>query len=112
GGRGRRQTGSKGGVLGREKLTSKSLAHSTRLHLRFAVVTAAVIATAGLALFWYVQREEVRQAERNITSRAMYAEKSILRDELRPADVAQPVAGARLKRLDDLFVNRVLVDGG
>jgi len=86
-------------------------AHSTRLHLRFAVVTAAVIATAGLALFWYVEREEVRQAERNVTSRAVYAEKSILRDELRPSDVARPVTGARLARLDDLFVNRVLVDG-
>jgi signal transduction histidine kinase len=86
-------------------------AQSTRLHLRFALVTAAVIATAGLALFWYVQRQEVRQAERNVTSRAVYVEKSIVRDELRAADVAQPVSGARLKRLDDLFVNRVLVDG-
>ena len=55
------------------------MAQSTRLHLRFAVVTAAVIATAGIALFWYVEREEVRQAERNVTSRAVYAEKSILR---------------------------------
>ena len=85
--------------------------HSTRLHLRFAVVTAAVIATAGLALFWYVERQEVRQAERNVTSRAVYTEKSIVRDELRPSDVARPVTGARLARLDDLFVNRVLVDG-
>jgi len=42
------------------------MAQSTRLHLRFAVVTAAVIATAGIALFWYVEREEVRQAERNV----------------------------------------------
>ena len=86
-------------------------AQSTRLHLRFALVTAAVIATAGIALFWYVQREEVRQAERNVTSRAVYVEKSIVRDELRASDVARPVSGARLKRLDDLFVNRVLVDG-
>jgi signal transduction histidine kinase len=96
--------------LGRPKLTSV-FAQSTRLHLRFALVTAAVIATAGLALFWYVQRQEVRQAERNVTSRAVYVEKSIVRDELQAADVAQPVGGARLKRLDDLFVNRVLVDG-
>jgi len=88
------------------------LAHSTRLHLRFAVVTAAVIATAGAGLFWYVQREVVRQAERNVTSRAVYAEKSILRAELSAADVTRPVTGARLKHLDDLFVNRVLVDGG
>jgi signal transduction histidine kinase len=88
------------------------MAQSTRLHLRFAVVTAAVIATAGIALFWYVEREEVRQAERNVTSRAVYAEKSILRDELRPGDIARPVSGKRLRRLDALFVNRVLVDGG
>ncbi|MFL5926448.1 MAG: ATP-binding protein [Gaiellaceae bacterium] len=88
------------------------LAHSTRLHLRFAVATAAVIAAAGFGLLWYVQREAVREAERNVTSRAIYAEKSILRHELRASDVARPVTGARLKHLDDLFVNRVLVDGG
>jgi len=88
------------------------VAHSTRLHLRFAAATAAVIATAGGALLWYVQRQEVRQAERNVTKQAQFVEKSILRDELAPADLAQPVRGARLEQLDELFNGRILVDGG
>jgi signal transduction histidine kinase len=88
------------------------MAPSTRLHLRFAFATAAVIATAGGALLWYVQRQEVRQAERTVSSHAEYAEESILRDELRPSDLRRPVTGARLRTLDELFDDRVLVDGG
>ena len=88
------------------------MAHSTRLHLRFAAATAAVIATAGGALLWYVQRQEVRQAEHNVTKQAQFVEKSILQDELTPADLAGPVTGARLGQLDELFNGRILVDGG
>src|SRR5436309_915556 len=94
------------------KKTHNSVASSTRLHLRFAAATAAVIATAGGALLWYVQRQEVAQAERNVTLQARFVEKSILRDELKPADLARPVKGARLTELDALFNSRILVDGG
>ena len=66
----------------------------------------------GGALLWYVRHQEVRQAERNVTAQARYVEKSILRDELAPADLAGPVTGARLKTLDALFNGRILVDGG
>jgi two-component system cell cycle sensor histidine kinase/response regulator CckA len=88
------------------------VAPSTRLHLRFAAATAAVIATAGGALLWYVQRQEVAQAEHNVTLQTQFVEKSILREELRPNDLAGPVTGARLDELDSLFFTRVLVDGG
>jgi two-component system cell cycle sensor histidine kinase/response regulator CckA len=88
------------------------VAPSTRLHLRFAAATAAVIATAGGALLWYVQRQEVAQAEHNVTLQTQFVEKSILREELRPNDLARPVTGARLDELDSLFFTRVLVDGG
>jgi hypothetical protein len=88
------------------------VAPSTRLHLRFAAATAAVIATAGGALLWYVKHQEVKQAERNVTTQARFVEKSILRDELRPTDIAQPVTGLRLQELDALFKGRILVDGG
>jgi signal transduction histidine kinase len=88
------------------------VAHSTRLHLRFAAATAAVIATAGGALLWYVQRQEVRQAEHNVTTQSQFVAKSILHDELWPADLARPVTGARLRQLDVLFNSRILVDGG
>jgi signal transduction histidine kinase len=83
-----------------------------RPHLRFALATLAVIAAAGGALLWAVRREEVRQAERNVTAHATYVEQSILRDELRPADFAAPVTGTRRTQLDWLFNERVLNGGG
>jgi signal transduction histidine kinase len=88
------------------------VAPSTRLHLRFAAATAVVIATAGGALLWYVQHQEVQQAEHNVTMQARFVEKSILHDELGPADLERPVRGARLAELDTLFNSRILVDGG
>jgi signal transduction histidine kinase len=88
------------------------VAPSHRLHLRFAAATLAVISVAGAALLWSVRREEVRQAERNVTAQATYVEQSILRDELRPSDISTPVTGARRARLDWLFLQRVLADGG
>jgi signal transduction histidine kinase len=88
------------------------VAPSTRLHLRFALATLAVIALAGAALLLYVRHEAVRQAEQNVTQHARYVVKSILRDELTPADLSAPVSGARRARLDWLFDKRVLVDGG
>jgi signal transduction histidine kinase len=87
------------------------LASSTRLHMRFAAATAVVIATVGGALLWYVQSHEVQRAERAVATQARFVEHSILRDELRPADLAAPATGRRLAHLDQLFDTRVLVDG-
>jgi signal transduction histidine kinase len=84
---------------------------STRLHLRFAATTAIVIAMVGAALLLYVRHREVQDAERAVAAHARFVEKSILREELRPSDVTAPVRGARLARLDQLFRERVLVDG-
>src|SRR4051794_14765794 len=95
---------------GRARTTT--VAPSTRLHLRFAALTGAVIATAGAALLWYVQHQEVQQAERNVTMQAQFVEKSVLHDELRRSDLARAVSGTRLAELDSLFAGRVLVDGG
>ncbi len=63
-------------------------------------------------MLWYVQHQEVQQAERNVTTKAQYVEKSVLHDELRRADLERPVTGARLNQLDTLFNSRILVDGG
>jgi signal transduction histidine kinase len=67
---------------------------------------------AGGALLWYVQHQEVKQAELNVTSQAQFVEKSILHNELRPVDLARPVTGSRLHELDTLFNSRILIDGG
>ena len=88
------------------------MAPSTRLHLRFAAATAAVIAVTGGALLWYVSVQETSHAEHDVTAHAQYAARAILQDELRPSDLARPVTGRRLQQLDRLFRGRVLSDGG
>jgi signal transduction histidine kinase len=88
------------------------VAHSIRLHLRFAAATAAVIAAVGGALLWYVRHQELGQAERNVATHAQYVERSVVREELSHGDLAAPASGARLTQLDRLFAERVLVDGG
>jgi signal transduction histidine kinase/CheY-like chemotaxis protein len=85
---------------------------SRRLHLRFAAATLAVIVAFGGAILWATRQQEQRQAERDVAARARFVESSVLQEELRPADLARPVAGARLRVLDRLFRTRVLVDGG
>jgi signal transduction histidine kinase len=87
------------------------LAPSTRLHLRFAAATALVIAIAGGALFLYVRDKEIQRAESNVVAQAQFVEKSLLRDELKPRDLAAPARGARRAQLDRFFNTRVLVDG-
>jgi signal transduction histidine kinase len=86
--------------------------HARRLHLRFAAATLAVIATAGAALLWSVQHEEVRQSDRAVGAQTQYIAKAILKDELVTADLEAPVTGNRRAQLDWLFENRVLLDGG
>ena len=88
------------------------MALSTRLHLRFAVATAVVIATVGGALLWYVRGNETQRAERDVVSKARFVERSVLRGELTAADLTARVRGPRLTELDRLFRTRVLVDGG
>jgi signal transduction histidine kinase len=82
------------------------------LHLRFAAATALAIAAAGAAMLWFARHEEVRHAERDVVTQAQYIERAILRDELTARDVAAPVTGAELRRLDWLFEARVLIQGG
>jgi len=90
----------------------KPLGPTAILHLRFAAATAAVLAIAGGALLWDVRANEMHQAENTVAAHARYVEQSILRDELKPSDIATPVGGADRKRLDWLFNARVLNGGG
>src|SRR3954453_24187092 len=93
-------------------MTGGPVVHARRIHLRFAAATLAVIAVAGAALLWAVQREEIRQSERNVGEHTRYVAASILKDELVPADLEAPVTGNRRAQLDWVFDNRVLVGGG
>ena len=92
-------------------MKSEAVAGSTRLHVRFALATAIVIATAGAALLWYVRSEYVERAERNVTTHASYVARAVLADALAPGDLKSQANGARLRELDRLFGRRVLTDG-
>ena len=87
------------------------MASKTRLHLRFAAATAVVIATVGGALFLYFRNQQIQHAEIGVAAHTRFVEKSILRGELKPADLTARVTGARLAQLDRLFDTRVLLDG-
>ena len=87
------------------------MAPSTRLHLRFAAATAAVIATAGAGLLWFAAGNATDHAQRDIAAHARFVEETLLRHELTTADVSSQLEGAELRRVDTLIRSRVLVDG-
>ena len=84
----------------------------TRLQLRFAAATAVPIALAGVAIFWFVRAQQVERAETDVAGHARFIEEGVLRAELSPGDFEGVVRGAELRRLDRLFKERVLIDGG
>jgi signal transduction histidine kinase len=88
------------------------MAPATHLQLRFAAATAAVIAAVGGALLWSIRHQENAQAQGNVSGHARFISAAILRDELTPQNLAGPVRGAELARLDRLFKTRVLIGGG
>jgi signal transduction histidine kinase/CheY-like chemotaxis protein len=88
-----------------------AVAPSTRLHLRFAAATAVVIATAGAALLWYAARHATDHAQHETAAHALFVEETLLRHELTKRDFSHQLAGADLRRIDELIRSRVLIDG-
>jgi signal transduction histidine kinase len=84
----------------------------TSLQLRFAAAAAIPIALAGATIIWFVHAEQVERAESNVGLHARFIERSILRSELTPRDLVVPARGLERNRLDVMFNERVLVDGG
>ena len=84
----------------------------TRLQLRFAAATALPIALAGAAIFWFARTHQVALAGENAAQHALFIEESVLQAELNSGDFTGPVRGAERRRLDRLFEERVLIDGG
>ena len=58
------------------------MAPSTRLHLRFAAATAAVIATAGAGLLWFAADNATKHAQRDIAAHARFVEETSAVDAL------------------------------
>ena len=73
-----------------------------RLVLRFALYSALALLLAGLGILWFVRHEARARAEDDVTNRVTMAAAEVA-PELRPSDLRQPVTGARLIALDELF---------
>ncbi|NUR75901.1 MAG: EAL domain-containing protein [Thermoleophilia bacterium] len=86
-------------------------ARPPRLALRFAVYAALTLAFAAAGFLWYAHRYATTEAERAVRFHATFVANTILRRALQPSDFQQPLAGSRLRTLDTLFRDEVLVGG-
>src|SRR2546429_6647309 len=82
-----------------------------RLVLRFALYTGAVLLAAGIAVLSIVDREVAGRAQRTVETQARAVATQTLRRQVRASDFAHPVAAARRRQLDRLFLARILIPG-
>jgi len=82
-----------------------------RLVLRFALYTAVGLALAAAGILLFIRQHGIAQAEHSVAFHARFVADSVLSDQLRPNDFAQPVRGERRAALDQLFRSEVLVGG-
>jgi len=105
-------------ATGRMKRTSKPTpasdmsARPPRLVLRFAVYTAVGLALAGAAILWFLRQDAIERAQEDVAARARALAYTTLRDALEPSDFRRAASGTRRQALDEVFVTRVLVEGG
>jgi diguanylate cyclase (GGDEF)-like protein len=81
---------------------------SARVPLYGAVVLM-VLAAAGC--FWFVRQQQIASGQRAAQATAMFISSSILRAQLAPSDLLQPVDQNRQRQLDQLFAQQVLLHG-
>ena len=82
-----------------------------RLVLRFALYTAVGLALAAAGILLFIRQHGIAQAEHSVAFHARFVADSVLRDQLRTIDLAQPARGQRRAALDRLFRREVLVGG-
>ena len=80
-----------------------------RLVLRFALYTAVGLALAAAGILLFIRQHGIAQAEHSVAFHARFVADSVLSDQLRTNDFAQPVRGQRRAALDQLFRSEVLV---
>jgi len=82
-----------------------------QLVLRFAAYSGLVLLLAGVAIFWLVQRDLTRRAEKAIETQAQQIAEATLSRRLQRADFEQPVTVKRRTELDAMFREGVFVSG-
>jgi len=84
---------------------------SPRLVLLFAVFTALGVAASAAVILVVVRHADTARAQGQAIDRARFAARAVLRPELRAADLSGRPARGRIRELDRLFADRVLLEG-
>jgi diguanylate cyclase (GGDEF)-like protein len=87
-------------------------AATPRLTGRFALYAAIALLVATGSMFVFVRDEAVHRAEQTARFHTKFIADSILRDHVRPRDLAVPVTIERRAELDHLFGHEILLGGG
>ena len=74
-----------------------------RLIVRFGIYAGVLLVLAGVAVFWLVQRDVTRRAEKAIETQAQQVAEATLSRGLRRSDFEHRVSARRRKELDELF---------
>ena len=80
-----------------------------RLVLRFAVSTALLLSLGAFVILIFVRQHAITQAESAAVFHARFVTRSVLGEELRPSDFAQPVGRQRAALLNRIANRDVLV---
>ena len=80
-----------------------------RLVLRFAVLTAALLAIGAFVIILFVRQHAISQAENAAVFHSRFVARSVLGDRLRPGDFARPVDADRKAMLDSVVQSDILV---
>ena len=97
----RRLSGSRG--------TPSGVQRPPRLVLRFAVLTAVLLAIGAFVIILFVRQHAISQAENAAVFHSRFVARSVLGDRLRPGDFARPVDADRKAMLDSVVQSDILV---
>jgi len=90
---------------------SDPAARPPRLVLRFALYTAVGLVLAAVAILWFLRQDATERAQEDVAARARALAYTTLPDALVPSDFRRPATGARRDALDELYVDKVFVEG-
>jgi diguanylate cyclase len=80
-----------------------------RLILRFAVMTAALLALGAFVILIFVRQHAISQAESSAVLHSRFVVGSVLGDRLRPGDFSGPLDADRTAMLDSVVESDILV---
>jgi diguanylate cyclase len=93
----------------RPPATPSGVQNPPRLILRFAVLTAVLLALGAFVILSFVRQHAIAQAESSAVFHSRFVVGSVLGDRLRPGDFSGPVNSDRRAMLDSVVESDILV---